>query len=170
MFEDFHDLFRYQFWHWFSITIGIDFGSMLAPLWYQIRRPTGRACRSFLLSFFPSFFFLWNPDFQTSAPQGGGLPPPLPPPGYRPGDCHLHPVSILHVQKIFKIRRPLRGSGRVDPLFLSSFLLNLSYLWPQRGGLPPPYPPPGYQAGRFRFTSDLLRTNFFRCQFPHRFL
>ena len=34
--DDFPDLFRYQFWHWFLMTFGIDFGSILGPLWHQI--------------------------------------------------------------------------------------------------------------------------------------
>ena len=36
IFDDFPDLFRYQFWHWFLMTFGIDFGSILGPLWHQI--------------------------------------------------------------------------------------------------------------------------------------
>ena len=30
--DDVHDLFRYQFWHWFLMSVGIDIGSVLAPL------------------------------------------------------------------------------------------------------------------------------------------
>ena len=29
IFDDFPDLFRYQFWHWFLMRFGIDFGSIL---------------------------------------------------------------------------------------------------------------------------------------------
>ena len=36
MFDDCSDLFRYQFWHWFLMTFGIDLGSILGPLWRQI--------------------------------------------------------------------------------------------------------------------------------------
>ena len=34
--DDLHDLFRYLFWHSFLMSLGIDVGSMLAPLWHQI--------------------------------------------------------------------------------------------------------------------------------------
>ena len=36
IFDDFPDLFRYQFWHWFLMSFGIDFGSILGPLCQQI--------------------------------------------------------------------------------------------------------------------------------------
>ena len=32
-FHDFPDLFRYQFWHWFLMSFGIDFGSILGAFW-----------------------------------------------------------------------------------------------------------------------------------------
>ena len=32
IFDDFLDLFRYQFWHWFLMRFGIDFGSILGIL------------------------------------------------------------------------------------------------------------------------------------------
>ncbi len=32
-FHDFPDLFRYQFWHWFLMSFGIAFGSILGALW-----------------------------------------------------------------------------------------------------------------------------------------
>ena len=35
IFDDFPDLFRYQFWHLFLMSFGIDFGSILGPLWHQ---------------------------------------------------------------------------------------------------------------------------------------
>ena len=34
--NDFHGLFRYLFWHGFFMNIGIDWGSILAPLWHQL--------------------------------------------------------------------------------------------------------------------------------------
>ena len=36
IFDDFHDLFRYQFWHSLLMTFGIDFGSILEAFRYQI--------------------------------------------------------------------------------------------------------------------------------------
>ena len=36
-FNDFLDLFRYQFWHWFLIRFGIDFGSILEAFCHQIQ-------------------------------------------------------------------------------------------------------------------------------------
>jgi hypothetical protein len=35
IFDDFPNLFRYQFWHLFLMSFGIDFGSILGPLWHQ---------------------------------------------------------------------------------------------------------------------------------------
>ena len=55
IFDDFLDLFRYQFWHWFLIRFGIDFGSIL-----------GAFCNYFHVfstSFFASIFwstFWWK--------------------------------------------------------------------------------------------------------------
>ena len=37
IFDDVHDRFRYQFWHCFLIGLGIDFGSIVAPLWHLIQ-------------------------------------------------------------------------------------------------------------------------------------
>ena len=37
IFDDCHDLFRYQFWHWILMSCSIDSGSILAPLWHQIQ-------------------------------------------------------------------------------------------------------------------------------------
>ena len=34
IFDD--DLFRYLFWHYFLMNLGIDIGSALAPLWHTI--------------------------------------------------------------------------------------------------------------------------------------
>ena len=36
IFDDFPALFLNQFWHWFSMSLGIDSGSLLGPLWHQI--------------------------------------------------------------------------------------------------------------------------------------
>ena len=36
IFDDFPDLFRCQFWHLFLMSFGIDFGSILGPIWHQI--------------------------------------------------------------------------------------------------------------------------------------
>ena len=33
IFDDFLDLFRYQFWHWFLMRFGIDFGIILAAFY-----------------------------------------------------------------------------------------------------------------------------------------
>ena len=35
IFDYFRDLFRYQFWHLFLMSLGIDFGSILGPFWHQ---------------------------------------------------------------------------------------------------------------------------------------
>ena len=36
-FDNFNEFFRYQFWHWFLMSFGIDFGTILASLWHQIQ-------------------------------------------------------------------------------------------------------------------------------------
>jgi hypothetical protein len=35
IFDDFPDLFRYQFWQLFLMSFGIDFNSILEPFWHQ---------------------------------------------------------------------------------------------------------------------------------------
>ena len=56
-FHDFLDLFRYQFWHWFLMSFGIDFGSILEAFcnYFYV----------FSVSFFASIFwstFWWKID------------------------------------------------------------------------------------------------------------
>ena len=53
IFNDVHDLFRYKFWHWYLMSLGIDSGSILGPLWHQI--PCFRW--SFFWRFFEYFLF-----------------------------------------------------------------------------------------------------------------
>ena len=50
IFDDFPDLFRYQFWHWFLMRFGIDFGSILGAF--------SNYFHVFSTSFFASIFWL----------------------------------------------------------------------------------------------------------------
>ena len=36
IFDYFHDLFRYKFWHWLLMSVGTDLGSIWASSWHQV--------------------------------------------------------------------------------------------------------------------------------------
>ena len=61
----FLSFFRYQFWHWFLMSFGIDFGSLLGPLWHQI------PCFVLIVCLMIFCIVCWSVFYKKGFPKNG---------------------------------------------------------------------------------------------------